>query len=52
MRSNFDSIKHVPAPAIDDLEFIRILFSVIQGVATAISTVLNLLTQLMGFGTA
>lgn len=48
MRTNIDSIKNVPATAIDELEFVRILFSVIQGVATAISTVLNLLAQIMG----
>ncbi|MBI2422471.1 MAG: hypothetical protein HYV27_06560 [Candidatus Hydrogenedentes bacterium] len=52
MPSNFDSIKNVPAPAIDDLEFVRILFSVIQGIATALSSVLSFLTQLMGFGGA
>lgn len=50
MFTNSKAIKHVPAKAIDDLEFVRILFSVIQGVATAISSVLNLITQLLGFG--
>ena len=52
MRSNFEPIKNVPAPAIDALEFVRILFSVIQGIATALSSVLSFLTQLMGFGSA